>query len=501
MNPVAIPHAGRKFISPGAVVGNLCCRVFEAIMTVPACSDLPRASRWMAGALIAAWFLRMAGDSLGARFAADDMMNIYGHWVAGPWGLVKANVLFFSTAYRPMGGLFHLPILYFAGLNPLPYHAVYLLLLMANLYLLYRFARLLSGSVRIALLAAFLGAFHGPMMALYYYTSWIYDVLCFLFYFLAFNFYLRIRNEGRLPNGRQTVILLLLYIGALNAKEMGVTLPVMIGVYELVFHPPRLRPIGGWLAREGRTAIFAGVLTVVYVLGKTLGPNALIQLDSYRPVFTLERFLQQTKINTASVFSHYVAFNTLGLVVFAVIVYWWAWRGHRPHLRFCSLYVLLSTLPTIFLERGGGPTMYIPQAGWIILAATLVVNLAALAGGTPQIAMVAAVLWFVAGISLEAKHHSRDAIWNGQIDTWKYIQEMKNLRLAPPPGSSILFLKDPYKDDWRMLFIAYLVLRDRTLRIDFLNRTPLSPEQIAKYDTLIDVEEGCLTVVAGRMNQ
>jgi len=46
--------------------------------------------------------------------------------------------------FRPMGGLFLVPIFLAFDLNPVPYHAVMLLLLLAAAYLMYRFARVLA---------------------------------------------------------------------------------------------------------------------------------------------------------------------------------------------------------------------------------------------------------------------------------------------------------------------------------------------------------------------
>ena len=58
---------------------------------------------------------------------------------------------------------------------------------------------------------------------------------------------------------------------ALNSKEMGVALPVMVLVYELLFHTPdfrSLRALIGWCLREGRMALLGALCVLIYLPGK-----------------------------------------------------------------------------------------------------------------------------------------------------------------------------------------------------------------------------------------
>jgi uncharacterized membrane protein YfcA len=191
-----------------------------------------------------AYFLPLAWVGLTARFATDDPMNIAGYWNRGWEKLIAAQFLFFSSYYRPMGGLFYMPIFDVFGTNPFPYRAVLLVILGANAFLAYGAAKTLSRSVPIALIAAVFTSYHGGMFVLFYNTSQLYDVLCFLFWFAALNLYLRIRTRERDLNIRETGVLLGLYICALNSKEMAVTLPVALFAYETV-----CAPAGTWRIR------------------------------------------------------------------------------------------------------------------------------------------------------------------------------------------------------------------------------------------------------------
>src|SRR5665811_962051 len=73
-------------------------------------------------------------SGLWAQFAADDMMNMAVYWRLKPIRLLLDLFMPWRGPYRPMAGLFYLPLLKGFGLNPIPYHAVMLAILLGNLY-------------------------------------------------------------------------------------------------------------------------------------------------------------------------------------------------------------------------------------------------------------------------------------------------------------------------------------------------------------------------------
>ncbi|MGD0013308.1 MAG: hypothetical protein ABSD56_02610 [Bryobacteraceae bacterium] len=179
-------------------------------------------------AVVLAFFLYFVWHGLSAPFAEDDMMNIYTYWSRGPWQLIKGLLLFFTTYYRPMGGVFYSLMYHFFGLNPLPYHIGVALLLLINVFLAFRLAVHLFGSQLLGGLTALLTAYHAQLAWMVYIPSFIYDVLCFTFYILALTYYISIRNRAVLLNKKQTIAFLLLYVAALDSKEMAVTMPVIV---------------------------------------------------------------------------------------------------------------------------------------------------------------------------------------------------------------------------------------------------------------------------------
>ena len=130
----------------------------------------PRTHWWRKpayGVLFTAYFFLVSWDSLKAPFAPDDMMNIWGYWHPPPWQLLSSQFMLWHGYSRPMAGLFYVPIFLAFGLNPVPYHAVLLLLLLAGAYLMYRFARVLGSGELPAAIVALIACYHGGLNNLY----------------------------------------------------------------------------------------------------------------------------------------------------------------------------------------------------------------------------------------------------------------------------------------------------------------------------------------------
>src|ERR1035438_6401661 len=73
--------------------------------------------------LTVAYFLYFNWNGLWVRFAEDDMENMVRCWRPGPVRLLLDALLPWHGAYRPMAGLFYLPLLPFFGFNSLSFHS------------------------------------------------------------------------------------------------------------------------------------------------------------------------------------------------------------------------------------------------------------------------------------------------------------------------------------------------------------------------------------------
>ena len=99
-------------------------------------------------ACILMFFFTGAGQGLAAYFTTDDLVNMNYYQSQPVSSIVKANILFFSPSYRPLGGLFYRSLFAVFGFDPWPYRIGCFLLLTINLALAWRVADLVTGSTR-----------------------------------------------------------------------------------------------------------------------------------------------------------------------------------------------------------------------------------------------------------------------------------------------------------------------------------------------------------------
>jgi hypothetical protein len=455
-------------------------------------------SRLLAPFLLA-WFLFFSIDGWRAHFSPDDMMNIDSfYWTPGPLRLFLSQFLLWRGYYRPVGGLFYLPILSGWGLNPLPYHVALSAILLVNVWLVYRLARRLGAEWPAAGLAALVACYHAGLSNLYYNTAFVYDALCGCFYFGTLVYYARVREGGRIPSLRQILIFTALVVCALNSKEMALTLPGVLLAYEICYH----RPLGRVAVKMvGLTSL----LMLLSLYGKIWGVDPLTGMEGYRPVFSLQRVhdFQRTFFGDAA-FLH-VGWSGI-LFLFALLTYL-AWRpGARTVLRFCWFFVLLTPLPIEFLPGKSQACLYIPMIGGAIFVAVILVDASRAAAGflshepifgrlTPQ-ALQAVILalvvfyWGRANLSRKITDAKPVMAALGQ-QTAEVIEQFRELNPHLSSGSHVAFLNDPFQE-WDMLFIADLWFRDRTITVHLQKKTPLSPDELARIPYWFDYRDGRL---------
>ena len=169
--------------------------------------------------VLLAYYLFFVWPSLKLYFDNDDMMNLYFAW-SKP----------IMSSYRPLGALFYRTMFAKVGFNPLPFRIFCVTLGAINMGLCYWFAKIASGSNRIACLAVLLFAFHTRLMEVWYRTAVVYDLLCFSFFYLAACLYM----SRPKPGAARGIAVIICFILALEAKEIAVVLPVILLVWTLM---------------------------------------------------------------------------------------------------------------------------------------------------------------------------------------------------------------------------------------------------------------------------
>jgi hypothetical protein len=458
-----------------------------------------------AGALLA-YFLYFNWQHLYVDFAPDDMMNIYEYWRHGPWRLLYSQFFLWHDFYRPMGGVFYLPLFTIFGFDPLPYHAVALAFLLGASALIYRLGRLLGAGPLAAWCAAVVVAYHGGLANLYFNIAFIYDVLCLFFFLAAMVLYVAPREADRAPRAWEQIAFYACYLCALNSKEMAITLPVVLLAYEWFYHRPAIHSrhdLRLWLGGPARTTIVAGMIALVYLYGRVLGPGSISQTNGYSLHFSFDRLLtfQQGAIHALLLLQQDVGWNTV-LSLWAVVTYL-AWRRDRPLLRWCWVVMVVTPVPVEFLEGRGAAVLAVPLIGWALFAACVLTQaifaLSDFLGGEPvfrrigrplRLAVLFAYLLFV---WIAQNRWARDFGWSGSMRevggvTPHVIDEFRRLNPHMRPHSSAIFLHDPF-EAWDMYFIAELWFRDKTLDFRLQSKTADPPD---RFDYVFDWRDGRL---------
>ena len=438
---------------------------------------LSRVLALAAGVALFAWFVYLVRGGLASWFGADDLMNMHMYWTR-PWpALLKANLAFWSSFYRPAGGLYYRSIFDLWGFHPLPFHIAALALLSVDFALLALVVWQLTGSRWSALIALLLLGINPAFAAAYFDTGNIYDVLAYMFYWGAFALYVRFCQAGRPPGWGRLTLVFCLFVAALDAKEISVSLPVAVGLYELVWHPPanwKLAELWRWIRREGRFAAIGGLAVIAYIVGKRYGPDSLWLVGPYQPHYSvgayfqsLAHYLRQLIYKPVTISSWQIGGLLVAMLVVAAIT-------RRRCLLWGVGFIAVAVLPLAFIPGRSGSGYLVPSVGWAVYASGLLDwLLESLTGRRVWLRKAAQALLFAALLAVLAPWQrtwipmQAKASHDMQGRYRRYIEQIHALIPAPRKGAHILLLSDAEgRDDYDVYFVMRLYYGDPKLEVD-----------------------------------
>jgi hypothetical protein len=453
-----------------------------------------------AGVALFARFVFLVRGGLASWFDPDDLMNLHYYWIR-PWSaLLKANLAFWSSYYRPAGGLFYRSIYTLWGFHPLPFRIAVLALLSVNFALLALVVWQLTGSRWGALAALLLLGMNPAFGYAYFNTGNIYDILAYAFFWGAFSLYVRFRRDGRPLSWGGLALVFGMFAAALDAKEISVTLPVAVALYESIWHPPahwRPRELWRWALSEGRFALIGGLADAIYIVGKKNGPDSLWLMGSYRPHYSAASYFQSL--------AHYLC----QLIYYPVTLSGWqtAWLlaamsivaavTRRRCLLWGAGFIAVGVLPLAFISARGGSAYLAPSVGWAVYAGGLFDWLAkSLAGGRVRLRAAVEAGLLVALLVVLAPWQRRwiemqaVAAHETQARYRRYIGQIQSLIPAPRPGAHILLLSDAEgRDDYDVYFVIRLYFGDPKLevsRMKVLRDYHVAVDDPSRYDYVLD---------------
>ena len=143
------------------------------------------------------------------------------------------NIASGEASYRPVATLSYYLIYSIAELNATYYHLFSVLLHALNVILVYLLANIIIKNRYFALMAGLLFACHPALTEAVDAISYNEDLLAAAFFFLAFICYAGIDTEEVKSCIKVYVLSLFSFLLALLSKEMAITLPAVIFLYDL----------------------------------------------------------------------------------------------------------------------------------------------------------------------------------------------------------------------------------------------------------------------------
>jgi hypothetical protein len=470
----------------------------------------------LVAAFFVAWFLWFGGDSLRTDLTHDDLMNGWRGWFSSWQDQIRDTFFIWRVTpnYRPFGTLAYKVFFTISGLDLRLMRAFLACLILFNAYLVYALARRLSGSREAGALAALLHANHSGLSHLYYNTGTCFDIFCFTFYFGALLYYVQIRQAGRYPRLAEGGVLCLLLILGLSSKEMAVTLPVLLALYEVIFHRPPLagKRVAGWLPRAAAIPAVTVSIVLLYAFGRVLAPEGISRQGGYHPVISLAQYLTTTGGYLGQLFNARQWFSSYKVIAFLLAGLALMWRS-KAGLYGWFLFAA-GILPMAFIPLRGVTAIYIPHAGLAIWGAVMLVRLrdgvlgvarriskraepgiGTVFGLYDRKAFVMFVALAVVLFRVHTKYHTTLEPWlREQTQIRSFLEQWRQLHPSIPKGGRVLILKDPFGGfNWASIFIGHFIYRE-IIVIDRLPSMKQRPEakSMPEYTHVLTYEDGQL---------
>jgi tetratricopeptide (TPR) repeat protein len=143
-----------------------------------------------------------------------------------------------EASYRPVATLSYYLLYAVFDVNPFGYRLFSFALHIFNVILVYIMAHVIIGNKRAAVMAGLLFACHPVNAEAVNGISYNEDLLAAFFFFLAFLSYMRLKPSAPKPGYIFFALSLIFFLLGLLSKEMAITLPAIVVLYDLILREP-----------------------------------------------------------------------------------------------------------------------------------------------------------------------------------------------------------------------------------------------------------------------
>jgi tetratricopeptide (TPR) repeat protein len=350
-----------------------------------------------------------------------------------------------ESSYRPVATLSYYLLYALFELKPFGYHLFSLVLHIFNVVLVYLLANLIINNKISSLIAGLLFACHPVLTEAVDCISFNDDLLAALFFFLALFLYVKLKTTAIKGNLIIYISSLVCFLLGLLSKEMAITLPIIIVVYDLTLRGPAprpfsLKPVVNTLVKRKHFYIGYAAVTLFYLWVRFLilnnpqesvnaGWGSLFERIIYLPVLFfdyIKLIIFPLNLNADYVFSYparfFQACNIVsyllvtGLIIFSFMIY-----KRSSAISFGIWWFFITLLPVYNLMEIYNPIaeryLYIPLFGFCLVIPLLMVNLLRRISFAPQTVLTfSAVLIIVVFYAVIAIDRNRD--WRDSYSLW-----------------------------------------------------------------------------------
>jgi len=419
-------------------------------------------------AALALIFIGFTWRGLTMFYSDDDMMNMYKAWTTPALKIWKAQIMPWMPLYRPLGAAIYRVFYNVFGFHPLPLYIFCWLLLIVNVFVAWRFFRVLAPSVFVAILALSLTLVHGSFQDLYMSAGTIYDRLCFLFTVLAVIVYARTRSEDRGIRAGRVALLCFICLMAMNSKESGAVVPAILFVYECIYNLPRVwreKKVREWIRSIAPLYCVVGVMAAVFFIGRIRGTQDLAVNAAYRPHISFGFWLTNVAGYLSELSYHAIHFKPGATVVLLAAMFALAARLRNRAMLFGWFYFLIAITPVALISARPGYVLYVPYSGLGLYVAALIGLLALSTRAQTAILVCATALmtW------IHASH--RPPAWVVKDSPeWRLADKMRRDYPSLRRGATFLFADDfGAGNNYDTMFILRLLYDDPTLEVSKLH--------------------------------
>jgi tetratricopeptide (TPR) repeat protein len=422
---------------------------------------------------LAVYFNSLSNDFVYDDFGAiveNKRISQLGGLISSLFGQSYYKYAGLEASYRPVATLSYFLLYAVAKLNPFYYHLFSLVLHMLNTLLVYRLANLILRQRFRGLIAGLLFACHPVHTEAINSIDFNDDLLTTFFFLSAFVFYIRIKTAAAASHIWAYAMSLICYLLGLLSKEMAITLPAIIMLYDLVLRGGDQGPLdfkrslGKLKERAFLYLGFVGVSLVylclrffiLYNPRESLKPSAgsLMERIIYLPghIFNYIRLtLFPANLNADYVYSYPDSWFAVGnLVGFAVVV---ALIGaailvyrYSREIFFGIGWFLISLSPVFNLIEIYHPLaeryLYLPVIGFCLVVPVVIHGLATRRFENPAVCNLATLIAIVVMLGLYSYVTiARNADWQNNYVLWtKTVQRSPNSLIAHG-GLGMAYLK------------------------------------------------------------